>query len=66
MNKAFALALLIGGIILIVFGVNESNSVTSDVNRVFTGNPTDKSMWMLIGGAVAAVVGLVMTLRKAK
>jgi hypothetical protein len=66
MNKAMALALLVGGIILIIFGVNESNSFGSDVNRVFTGNPTDKSMWMLIGGAVAAVVGLTMTLRSSK
>ena len=66
MNKALGLALLVGGIILIIFGVNESNSLGSDINRVVTGNPTDKSMWMLIGGAVAAVIGLVITLRKSK
>ena len=66
MNKALPLALLVGGVILIIFGVQESNSFGSDVNRFFTGNPTDKSMWMLIGGAVAAVVGLTMTLRKSK
>ena len=57
MNKAIALALLVGGVILIIFGVNESHSFGSDVNRFFTGNPTDKSMWMLVGGAVAAVAG---------
>ena len=66
MNKALPIALLVGGVILIIFGVQESNSFGSDVNRFFTGNPTDKSMWMLIGGAVAAVVGLTMTLRKSK
>jgi hypothetical protein len=66
MNKAFALALLVGGIVLIVFGVNESHSFGSDVNRFFTGNPTDKSMWLLVGGAVAAVAGLTMTLRGSK
>lgn len=66
MNKAFALALLIGGVILIIFGVNESNSFGSDVNRLFTGNPTDKSMWLLVGGAIAAVAGLTMTLRRSK
>ena len=65
-NKAIALALLVGGIILIVFGMNESHSFGSDVNRFFTGNPTDKSMWMLVGGAVAAVAGLTMTLRGSK
>ena len=66
MNKAFALALLVGGVILIVLGFNASNSFESDVNRFFTGNPTDKAMWMLVGGAVAAVAGLVMTIRKSK
>jgi hypothetical protein len=66
MNKGVALALLVGGIILIIFGVNESNSFGSDVNRFFTGNPTDKAMWMLVGGAVAAVAGLTMTVRGSK
>ena len=60
------MALLIGGIILIIFGVNASNSFGSDVNRFFTGNPTDKAMWMLVGGAVAAVAGLTMTVRGSK
>jgi len=66
MNKAIALALLVGGIVLIVFGVNESHSFGSDVNRFFNGNPTDKAMWMMVGGAVAAVAGLTMTLRSSK
>lgn len=59
MNRTIALALLVGGIVLIIFGVNASHSFSSDVNRFFTGNPTDKSMWLLVGGVVAAVVGLV-------
>lgn len=66
MNRAIGLALLVGGIVLVVFGLNESNSFSSEVNRVFTGNPTDRSMWMLVGGAVAAVAGLVMTLKQSK
>ena len=66
MIRAWGIALLVGGIILVVFGLNESNSFSSDVNRVFTGNPSDRSMWMLVGGAVAAVAGLVMTLRRSK
>jgi hypothetical protein len=66
MNKAIALALLVGGVILIVMGINANNSLSSDVSRAFTGNPTDRAMWMMIGGAVAAVVGLTLTLRKTK
>jgi hypothetical protein len=58
MNKAIAIALLVGGMVLIVFGINATDSFGSDVSRFFTGAPTDKAIWMLIGGIVAAVVGL--------
>jgi hypothetical protein len=66
MNKIIALVLLVGGIGLIIAGVNATNSFSSDVHRFFTGNPTDKAVWMLIGGSVAAVAGLAMTLGKSR
>ncbi len=56
MNKIVSLALLIGGIVLIIYGVNASNSIGSDFSRLFTGSPTDKSIWLLIGGVVLALV----------
>ena len=59
MNKPISLVLLVGGIVLIIFGLNESDSIGSSFSRFFTGNPTDKSMWFLLGGIVAAVVGTV-------
>jgi len=57
MNKILSLVLLAGGIVLIILGVNASNSIGSDFSRLFTGSPTDKSIWLLIGGVVAALVG---------
>jgi hypothetical protein len=63
MNKALSVALLVGGVVLIVIGISATNSFSSDVSRFFTGSPTDKAVWMLIGGSVAAVVGLLGTLR---
>ena len=66
MNKIVSLALLVGGVILIVIGINATNSFGSDVSRFFTGSPTDKAVWFLIGGSVAAVVGLTMALRSGK
>ena len=66
MNKLVFLALLVGGVLLLIFGINASNSVGSDVSRFFTGSPTDKAVWMIIGGAVAIVVGLVGTWRSGK
>jgi hypothetical protein len=58
MNKAFSLVLLVGGIVLMIIGINATNSFSSDVSKFFTGSPTDKAVWMLIGGLAAAVVGL--------
>jgi len=58
MNRILSLALLVGGIVLIVYGVNASESLGSDFSRFFTGNPTDKTIWFLIGGVVAAAIGL--------
>ena len=66
MNKIVSLALLVGGVVLIIFGVQATDSFSSDVSRFFTGSPTDKAIWMLIGGIVAALAGLTMTLRGAR
>jgi hypothetical protein len=63
MNRPVSLILLVVGVILVIYGINASTSVGSDVSRAVTGTPTDKSMWLLIGGAVLAIVGLVGTLR---
>jgi hypothetical protein len=64
MNKAIFIALLVGGVILIAFGINARDSLSSDVSRVFTGAPTNKAIFMLVGGAVAAVIGLIGIVRK--
>jgi hypothetical protein len=66
MNKIISLALLAGGIVLMVVGINATNSFSSDVSRFFTGSPTDKAVWMLIGGIVAAVAGLATLWRSPK
>ena len=62
-----SIAVLVGGIALIVFGVSASNSLNSDISRFFTGSPTDKAVWMLVGGAAASIagaVGLVLGLKR--
>jgi len=59
-------AILAAGILLLIFGFNASNSLGSDVSRFFTGSPTDKSLWMLIGGGVLVAAGLVGVMRGGK
>lgn len=57
MNKGLPIALLVVGIILIVWGINAADSFGSDISRAFTGSPTNKSVWLLLGGIVCAIVG---------
>ncbi|HTD65220.1 MAG TPA: DUF3185 family protein [Candidatus Limnocylindria bacterium] len=66
MNKPIAIALLIGGVILLAFGISASTSFSSDLSKFFTGSPTDKAIGMVVGGAVAAVAGLIFTLRSGR
>jgi len=66
MNKIASLAVLGIGILLIVLGVNAMNSFSSDVSRFFTGSPTDKAVWMLLGGTVLAAAGLFGTFRTSR
>jgi hypothetical protein len=48
-----------------IIGFNESHSTSSDVSRFFTGNPTDRSIWFLAGGAVSLIAGLALSIRGA-
>lgn len=63
MNKILSIALLVVGIVLLVWGVSAADSLGSDVSRFFTGAPTDKAVWLIIGGILASIIGLVGTLR---
>jgi Protein of unknown function (DUF3185) len=66
MNKGIGIALLAVGIALIIYGFNASASVSSDMSRTFTGAPTYKTLWLLLGGSATAIVGAVMTFRGSK
>ena len=63
MNKPVSLALLVVGIVLLIYGVSASDSIGSGFSRLFTGAPTDKTIGFLVGGGVAAAVGLAGLLR---
>jgi hypothetical protein len=66
MNKIVPLALLVGGIVLIIVGFNATNSFNSEIPRFITRLPMNQAVWMLVGGSVAALVGLAMLWRSPK
>jgi hypothetical protein len=63
MNKPASLALLIVGIILTIYGISASDSIGSNLSQAFTGAPTDKTIWLLVGGIICGVTGLIGLLR---
>jgi hypothetical protein len=58
MNRNASIVLIVVGAVLMVFGLTAVDSFSSDISRFFTGAPTNKAIWMLIGGIIAVVVGL--------
>jgi len=64
MNKGMSAALLVVGVVLLVFGFNAYHSASSDVSRFFTGAPTDKALWLLISGLGVGIVGFLGLTRK--
>ena len=60
-----AIALVIG-IMLLVWGHDSAQSVNSQVKNLFTGNPTDRTMYFYIGGAILTVYGVIQIAWKRK
>lgn len=57
LNRILGVALLAIGVVLVIWGVQSSDSIASSFKRFFTGTPTEKSIWLLAGGAVTCAIG---------
>lgn len=57
MNKITSLALFVAGLVLLVFGLNSADSVSSSVSEAVTGAPTDKSIWLIVLGIIGLLSG---------
>ena len=64
MKRIIGIALLVGGVIALVYGFQAKGSLESKVTETFTGTPSDKTQWLIIGGAVASVAGVGIILMK--
>ena len=64
MKTALGVACIAGGVALLIFGFQAKDSLKDQTNKLFTGSPTDKTMWMIGGGAALGVAGLVLVMAK--
>ncbi|MCC6407558.1 MAG: DUF3185 family protein [Planctomycetes bacterium] len=66
MQKSLAIGLTILGVVLLTLGVIAYDSAGSSISQFFRDRPTDKTVWLLLGGVVALVAGLGGLARPAK
>ncbi len=60
-RKIIGLCILVIGVILLVFGFNQTQSLSGEVGEALTGRYSDETMLYLILGAVAVIAGLAIT-----
>jgi len=58
MHKTIAVVCLVVGVLLLVWGYNISQSVTSQLKEAVTGSPADRAIYFYIGGAALSIYGL--------
>ena len=60
--RLVGVALLIVGLGLLYFGWQATEAFDEQIREAVTGQYSDETLWQLIGGAAAAVVGLLLVL----
>jgi drug/metabolite transporter (DMT)-like permease len=67
MKTIIGIALLAGGVALLVFGFQAKGSMDNKFAETFQGAPKEKTTWLLAGGAAASAAGaLLIVLRDRK
>lgn len=57
MGRIPAIALLVAGILMVIFGLNASDSIVSEFSEIFTGSPSSKAIWLMILGVIFTITG---------
>jgi len=57
MKRVLGMAILIVGVVLLVFGINATHSVNEQVVQAVKGTYTDTTIWYIIGGILLIAIG---------
>jgi hypothetical protein len=61
-RRIIGVIVAIGGFVLLVMGLRAADSVASWFSNMFTGNPTDRALWLTIGGIAVMLIGATIAL----
>jgi Protein of unknown function (DUF3185) len=56
--RIIGIVLLVCGVVLLVMGLQASNSFADQVSNTFTGHFTHDTTWYILGGIVSGIAGL--------
>ena len=66
MQRIIGVVALVMGIMLLVWGHNSAQAINSQVSNLFTGTPTNRTMYFYIGGGALVAYGLLQIVWKRK
>ncbi|MCO5167459.1 MAG: DUF3185 family protein [Planctomycetes bacterium] len=58
-NRILGILLLVVGVVLLGLAYQQSQGLLDQAKHFFTGEFRDGTMWMMVGGGVATVLGIV-------
>lgn len=61
-QRIFGTVLLVVGVIVLIIGMNASHSLSDQVSKTFTGRFTQDTVWYIVGGVAAGLLGLLMVI----
>lgn len=61
-TQIVGIVLLVVGVVLLFFGMQQADSPADQITEAFTGRFTEGTMWYLVGGIAAIVGGGLMAL----
>lgn len=61
-QRLVGILLLAAGIVLLIMGIRAADSLGSQFSELFTGNPSDRSIWLTIGGILGILAGATLAI----
>ena len=66
MHNILGLTVFALGIVLLIFGLDASQSLNSELAHMFSGDPSDRPVWLIGAGALSVLSGLSLAMRGVK